>query len=339
MAKATMLNGSIGGSKTNSLMGEYSLLLGEAVFRQRARVAEQTAQIETDLASKVKSEFISNMSHELRTPLNTIIGFSKLLREHRSRALTNEEIIEYAHLINDAAGHLLSVVNDILDISKMQNGRFTLDAQKINLKSVLNDAIANYQDSASQNGVKLHTRLDPDLPMVRGDKTKLSQIFKNLIDNAIKFTRDGGSVALDALRTNSGGSLVYIRDTGVGMSDDEIEVALTPFGQVDATRARWREGTGLGLSIAKALVELHGGRLEITSAKSMGTEVSVMLPSPALVSLAQGHEPILASSPASALPASEHDEPGTMTSADITVMPAPAPDMTTRPDVMTRNAQ
>lgn len=286
-----MLNGSISGGKSNSLLSEYSLLLGEAVLRQRARVAEQTAQIETDLASKVKSEFISNMSHELRTPLNTIIGFSKLLHEHKTRALANEEIIEYAYLINDAAGHLLSVVNDILDISKIQSGRFTLDSLEIRLSQVLEEVIEHYQPVATQKGVILRSKFDSDLPMVRGDQSKLKQIFKNLIDNAIKFTTSGGSVTVDALRTNSGGSVVYVRDTGVGMEEEEIAIALQPFGQVDATRARWHEGTGLGLSIAKALVELHGGRLNIASAKTMGTEVSVVLPSPALVSVAQGRDP------------------------------------------------
>lgn len=275
-------------------MNEYSLLLGEAVLRRRARVAEQTAKIEADLASKVKSEFISNMSHELRTPLNTILGFSKLMREHNERPMQDAEIVEYANLINDAAGHLLSVINDILDISKMQNGRFTLDAVEIDLGGLLRDTVTAFEASAQENEIVLRARIDSELPVVLGDRAKLAQVFKNLLDNAIKFNRQGGTVSIDAFRTNGGGSVVILRDTGVGMDANDISIALSTFGQVDAAHSRWREGTGLGLSIAKALVELHGGSLEITSEKSKGTEVCVLFPAPAAVSVVSGHENITA---------------------------------------------
>ncbi len=118
-------------------MGEYASLVGEAILRQRTRAAEHAARIEAELADRVKSEFISNMSHELRTPLNTMIGFSKILAEHDKRRIADSEIVEYAKLINDAAGHLLSVINDILDISKMQSGRYTLDAREVNIEEIL----------------------------------------------------------------------------------------------------------------------------------------------------------------------------------------------------------
>ena len=136
----------------------------------------------------------------------------------------------------------------------------------------------------------LESRLDPDLPAVKGDPAKLRQVFANLISNAIKFTPRGGTVTLEARTGAGGGASVRVRDTGLGMTAEEIAVALTPFGQVDASRSRWREGTGLGLPIARALVQLHGGHLEIRSAKSLGTEVTVMLPAGADISDMHGRQ-------------------------------------------------
>lgn len=273
-----MLNGAFG-NKSSSLMTEYASLLGDAVLRHRARIAEQSARVEAELASKVKSEFIANMSHELRTPLNTIIGFSKLLTDHQRRKLPDADIVEYATLINDAAGHLLSVINDILDISKIQSGKYTLDSREVNIEEIIQACTASFRLMASEAGVTVATKIAFDLPVARGDSIKLRQIFTNIISNAIKFTGRGGTVTIDAMRTNTGGVAILIRDTGVGMSPDEVAVALTPFGQVDGGRTRWREGTGLGLPIAKALVDLHGGEIEIRSRKGEGTEVAIVLPS------------------------------------------------------------
>lgn len=278
MTQATMIHGTSHGA-SNSLLSEYSSLLGDAILRHRTRLAEHSARIEAELASKVKSEFIANMSHELRTPLNTIIGFSKLLSEHDKRPLSNDDVLQYSHLINDAASHLLAVINDILDISKIQSGRYTLDSRNINVDEVLNSCIAAFQLMAKEATVGLTAEIAHDLPPVRGDAVKLRQIFTNLIGNAIKFSKANGSVSINAFRRAEGGIAILIRDVGVGMSEDELKVAMTPFGQVDGTRARWREGTGLGLPIAKALVELHGGKLQITTTKDVGTEVRIELPS------------------------------------------------------------
>jgi two-component system cell cycle sensor histidine kinase PleC len=271
-------------------MNDYASLIGEAVLRHRTRVAEDAARIEAELASRIKSEFVANMSHELKTPLNTIIGFSRLLGEHDRRRLPDSEIVEYANLITDAAEHLLTAINDVLDISKIQSGRYTLDASDVHLDEIIYDTLASLRLMAGEAGVKIDAKIAPRLPAVRGDSAKLRQIVANLVSNAIRFTDPGGRVEIEAVRSAEGGVLASVRDTGVGMSDEEISVALTPFGQVDGTRARWREGTGLGLPIAKALVELHGGQIEIRSRKSAGTTVSFRLPPPDLVSATRARD-------------------------------------------------
>lgn len=285
-----MLNGAFGHNRTNSLLSEYSSLLGDAVLRHRARTAEHSARIEAELASRVKSEFIANMSHELRTPLNTIIGFSKLLSEHERRQLPDTEVVQYANLIHDAAGHLLAVINDILDISKMQSGRYTLDDREIAIDELLEFAVAALRAQSSEAGVSVTLAGLDNLPVIIGDEAKLRQAFANIISNAVKFTPSGGSVAITASRAQDGGAIVRVTDTGVGMSEDEINIALTPFGQVDGSRTRWREGTGLGLPIARALIELHGGYLDIHSEKSRGTEVTIALPSRHNVSAIAGKD-------------------------------------------------
>lgn len=275
-------------------MGDYASLLADASLRDKARSAENAARIEAEIANKVKSEFISNMSHELRTPLNTVMGFSKLLTEHGRRRLPEADIVEYAALIHDAASHLLTVINEILDISKMQSGKYTLDASEVALDDVLAAVVNNLRPAAAEAKVSLSLVQQPHrLPLIRGDAVKLRQAFLNLAGNAIKFTAANGSVTIEAVARADTGVTVHVRDTGVGMTSEEVGVALTPFGQVDGGHSRWREGTGLGLPISRSLIELHGGRLSLASAKGVGTEVTVEFPPANQVSLFEGRHLVL----------------------------------------------
>lgn len=287
-----MFNTAFTKNSTNSLINEYTSLLGEASLRQRTRTAEQAARIEAELANKVKSEFISNMSHELRTPLNTVLGFSKLLTDHNKRKLPDTEIVDYATLIHDAASHLLSVINDILDISKIQSGRYALDTTDINIEEIIEAVISHTRLSAAEANIKVQSRIALNLPIVKGDAKKLRQVFCNLVANAIKFSPRGNTVTISVAPNRERGVTVVVRDTGIGMSEEELLVAQTPFGQVDGGRDRMHEGAGLGLPIAKALTELHGGELRVSSTKGEGTEAAVILPSPQKISLARARESI-----------------------------------------------
>ena len=292
-----MLHGNLSNGRSISLINDYASLLGEAVLRHQTRTAEHAARIEAELASRVKSEFIANMSHELRTPLNTVIGFSKLIAEQERRRLPDAEIVEYANLIRDAAGHLLAVINDILDISKIQSGKYMLDKRDVQLDEILLAVLSSFRLLASDAKVTLVNRISPTLPLVRADGVKLRQIFTNLVSNAIKFTPERGVVTLEARHLEDGRIACIVSDTGIGMTDQEIQVAMTPFGQVDGGRSRWREGTGLGLPIAKSLVELHGGEMRVQSEKGQGTELWVLLPPPEQLTIAEARDAILGHAP------------------------------------------
>ena len=273
-----MLGQAFGSNRPTSLLSEYSNLLGDAILRHRAKIAEKSARVEAELANKLKSEFIANMSHELRTPLNTIIGFSRLIGEHDKRQLSKDNISEYSGLIQEAAKHLLAIINDILEISKIQAGKFTLDMHDLHVDEVLSSSMSFFKVAAQDAGVTIIQDISHELPQIKGDPVKLKQIIMNLLSNAIKFTPEGGRVTLRALLQHDGQVRVSVRDTGVGMTEDEMMIAMLPFGQVDGGRSRMREGTGLGLPIAKALVELHGGSLSIKSIKGEGTDVMLLLP-------------------------------------------------------------
>lgn len=273
-----MIGKDLSSLSAQSLMQEYASVLGDAVLRNRARSAEHRARIETEVAGRVKTEFLSNMSHELRTPLNTVLGFSKLLREHGERPVTAEQVVEYASLIHDAASNLLAVINDILDISKLSSGTYGLSEEPLDLSDLVITTVDAHRALAAQATVTLREHVTAGPAIIRGDGVKLGKALSNLISNAIKFSHAGGEVRID-IEDRGGRFALVVADAGVGMSDEDLKVALQPFSQVDGSRSRWREGTGLGLPIAKALIELHGAEFSISSVKGRGTEVSMVFPS------------------------------------------------------------
>lgn len=240
----------------------------------RALVAEQ--------ANRVKSEFLANMSHELRTPLNAIIGFAELLDGQPFGPLGDRRYAAYAGDILSGGRRLLTAVNDILDLAKIEAGHMDLHLDEVDPNEIAVSCLRSLVTEAQQRGVKLSLDLD-DVPLVHADSKRLRQILLNLMSNAVKFTPSGGAVTLSAaIEPGASGEAtkvaLVVTDTGVGMTPEQIRVAMEPFRQVDGSHGRKHEGTGLGLPLARRLVELLGGALEINSIPGMGTIASVSLP-------------------------------------------------------------
>lgn len=231
-----------------------------------------------EAANQAKSQFLAQMSHELRTPLHAVIGFSELISHHVTPEPTSAPIADYANDIQKSGRHLLELINAILDLSKVEAGSASLVEDVVSLGETIQDSLTTVREQASEAGVTLETRLPDHLPHLRGDPTKLRQVFINLLSNAVKFTPAGGVVTISGRRGANGGITIAISDTGIGMSASELAVALEPFGQVENSLARAYPGTGLGLPLAQRMAELHGGTLTVNSTKGVGTTVEVWLP-------------------------------------------------------------
>ena len=229
-------------------------------------------------ANVAKSQFLANMSHELRTPLNAIIGFSEALELGMAGELQPRQA-EYAGLIHQSGEHLHTVINDILDLAKVDAGKLDLHEEAaVEPRGIVESCVTLMKSHAIAGSLTLSIDAEERLPYLRVDPTRLKQILLNLISNAVKFTGSGGTVAVAVRRTAAGGVSFAVRDSGPGMTAREIETALEPFGQVDAGHNRRYEGTGLGLPLAQRLAELHGGVLSVESVKGTGTTVTVTLP-------------------------------------------------------------
>jgi two-component system, cell cycle sensor histidine kinase PleC len=228
-------------------------------------------------ASRAKSAFLANMSHELRTPLNAIIGFSDVMREDLFGGMP-ERYRAYANDIYASGRHLLEIVNDLLDMAKIEAGRYELSECEVDVAGVIEATCRVIGPAVARAGLELGIEIDRSVGMVMGDERSLRQIMLNLLSNAVKFTPRAGHVAAFASLERNGEIAIGVRDTGIGMTAQEIAVALTPFGQAAVGYAREQEGTGLGLPLVKGMAELHGGRLAVESKPGVGTTARVVLP-------------------------------------------------------------
>jgi signal transduction histidine kinase len=244
----------------------------EAAFRDVQRAKE-----EAEAASRSKSEFLANMSHELRTPLNAIIGFSDVMAGEKFGPLGNERYVQYIHDVGDSGRHLLSLINDVLDISKVECGKLDLLEEAVDLAEIIDGSLRLMRQRAEAAQVALTADVEASLPQLWADGRRIKQVVLNLLSNAVKFTPAGGNVSVRAF-AGGNGLRFAVSDSGIGMDAAGIELALRPFGQVDSSLARKYSGTGLGLPLSKAIAELHGGTLEIVSRPGEGTVVTVALP-------------------------------------------------------------
>jgi len=240
------------------------------LFRE---LADKSRQLEA--ASQHKSEFLANMSHELRTPLNAVIGFSEVLADRMFGEL-NEKQEEYLKDIHDSGQHLLSLINDILDLSKIEAGRMELELTDFNLPAALDNALTLVRERAARHGIALHITVDERLEQVRADERKIRQVVLNLLSNAIKFTPEGGRIEVRAVPVD-GSVEVSVSDTGVGIAPEDQEAIFEEFRQV-GTAAKKVEGTGLGLALSRKFVELHGGRIWVKSQVGAGSTFTFTLP-------------------------------------------------------------
>ena len=240
------------------------------------RLIEAHSQAET--ANRAKGDFLANMSHELRTPLNAIIGFSEVISNELFGPIVNEKYLEYIRDIHTSSLHLLSIINDILDMSKIEAGKVELAKEIVQIQNVISEVMRMVHERARSRDIELTAELPDEDVEIWADERSMKQIFLNLLSNAIKFSNEGGRIYVRIVADRSDVAVLEIEDHGIGMSAEEQERALQPFGQAKPATTRNYGGTGLGLPITKGLVEAHGGTLTIDSRAGCGTLVRIVLP-------------------------------------------------------------
>ncbi len=250
--------------------------------RKEADIALLEAKMQSDMANRAKTEFIANMSHELRTPLNAIIGFSDIMQKETMGSIGQDIYKEYAKDINQSGESLLKIINEILDISKIESGSHELNEGEFVAQDILNSCLDMYNTRLQEKGIVLTNEAN-NIPNIIGEELSIKQVMSNLYTNAIKYTPKDGRITLFSNYDTDGAFRLSITDTGIGMSAAEVNKALSPFGQVDNSLDRSSDGVGLGLPLAQAIMGIHQGRLEILSEKSIGTTVTLIFPSERIV--------------------------------------------------------
>jgi len=262
-------------AELSAINGQLEREIGERKLAERdLRAAKEAA----DLANQAKSEFLANMSHELRTPLNAIIGFSDILANGRFGPLGNARYEAYARDINASGQHLLGIINDILDMAKVEAGKIELHETRLDLGEAIRSSVRLVSPRASEGRLTIDVLDEPGLPLLYGDERLIRQIFINLLSNAAKFTPAGGRITVTANDAAAEGIVVEVRDTGIGIAPGDIPMVLMPFGQAESALTRRHGGTGLGLPLSKSFAELHGGSLSLASRPGSGTTVTVRFP-------------------------------------------------------------
>ncbi len=249
----------------------------------------RSAWREADAASRAKTEFLANMSHELRTPLNAIIGFSEVIKAEMLGPLGTGRYGHYAQDIFDSGHHLLAVIGDILDISKVEAGEFEVHAEPTDLEEIVEQSVRLVRERAEAAGIGIDVAVDRDLPQLLLDQRLIKQSLINLLSNAIKFSPDGGRIAVRVANGPEAAVLLSVADRGIGIAEDDIPRVLQPFSQVESAFSRSHQGTGLGLPLAKSFIEAQGGRLQIVSRVGHGTRVILHIPSERAIQAPRPH--------------------------------------------------
>lgn len=266
------------GAWENDYLAGIAHLCSIAIERRRSEENLRRATESAELANRAKTKFLANMSHELRTPLNAIIGFSEIMRQQMFGPLGTERYIEYTNDIHDSGRHLLNVIDDILDISKIEAGRYAIEEEEIDFADVLRWSIEMMRARTIEKQQTITLALPDEMPLLRADQRAMRQVMLNLLSNASKFTPVGGRINLAVAIDGQGDLGLSVKDNGIGIPADKLQEVLEPFGQVDDTTARQHGGTGLGLPITKSLIEMHGGDFVLHSELGHGTTATMTLP-------------------------------------------------------------
>ena len=256
----------------------FGSLCSDITDRRANEVEMQRAKERLETANRAKTEFLAHMSHELRTPLNSVIGFSQIMADELFGPLGSEKYLGYASDIQGSAQHLLEVIDDILDISKIEAGEVRLDESEIYVRDIVQASLRLVQPKFDLKQQALSTKFPPIPPAIKADRRLVRQILVNLLSNSMKFTPDGGQIKISTRMSERGGVVISVSDTGIGIAPEDIQLVLEPFGQARRSPNQAHEGTGLGLSLSKQLVELHGGSLTIDSTVGKGTVVTITFP-------------------------------------------------------------